>query len=271
MSENTVHAHDIAQVLESWADPAFAESYDNTGWQVGSADHGVTRALIALDLTPGVVEEAIQTSTSMIVTHHPLLFRAPSRIVEEDFIGHLVLRLARENITLYSIHTNLDAAYGGVSMSLGEILGLHTMEFLRPGSDGTFGMGAIGQLPEPEALRAFLGRVHSKLSTPILRYAGSPDMQVRSVALCGGSGGSLIPTALNAGADVYVTGDLSYHRFFEVLAPDGSCQMALVDAGHYETEKHTEQLLCTWLKKQFPSVEFVCTSITTSPINYSAV
>ena len=86
MSEKTFCAHDLAQALESWADPAFAESYDNVGLQVGSATQIVRRVLIALDLTSGVVEEAIQKECSMILTHHPLLFRSPSRILEEDFI-----------------------------------------------------------------------------------------------------------------------------------------------------------------------------------------
>lgn len=269
MSKKTFCAHDLAQALESWADPAFAESYDNVGLQVGSATQIVRRVLIALDLTPGVVEEAIQKECSMILTHHPLLFRSPSRILAEDFIGQLILRLAQENITLYSIHTNLDAAHGGVSIALAEILGLHHQTFLNPSDDGTFGMGAIGYLPEPEPLRSFLDRVHARLKTPALRYAGSDEAQIKTVAVCGGSGGSLIQSALDANADVYVTADLGYHRFFEILGPDGSCQMALVDAGHYETEKHTEQLLRTWLTKQFPTIKFYCTSAPTTPIKIS--
>ncbi len=269
MPKRTFHAHDLAQALESWADPAFAESYDNIGLQVGSASRIVHRVLIALDLTPDVVEEAVQKDCSLILTHHPLLFRSPSRIVEEDLIGQLILRLARENITLYSIHTNLDAAHGGVSLALAEILGLRHRRFLNPGQDGTFGMGAIGNLPEPEPLRTFLDRVHTRLKTPVLRYTGSEETPVSMVAVCGGAGGSLIPNALDAHAQAYVTADLSYHRFFETLGPDGHCRMALIDAGHYETEKHTEQLLRVWLEKRFPSITFYCASQPTSPINYS--
>ena len=271
MSKRKIYAHDIALALESWADPDFAESYDNVGLHVGSGNRLVTRVLIALDLTPGVVDEAIHTKASMIVTHHPLLFRPPSRIIDEDFIGQLILRLARENITLYSIHTNLDAAHGGVSTCLAEILGLNDIVFLNPSVDDTFGMGAIGQLSDSESLRAFLNRIHVKLEAPILRYAGAPGAKIKTVALCGGSGGNLIQSALSAGADAYVTADLGYHRFFEVLAPSGFCKMALVDAGHYETEKHTESLLCEWLKKRFPSVIFSCTDTVTSPINYSVI
>ncbi len=271
MSKKPFTAHDLAQALESWADPAFAESYDNVGLQVGSATQIVDRVLIALDLTPSVVEEAIQKECSMIVTHHPLLFRSPSQILEEELIGRLILRLAQKKITLYSIHTNLDAADGGVSIALAEILGLHNPSFLNPSDDGTFGMGAIGDLPEAVPLKNFLDQVHETLNTPSLRYAGSEDARIKTVAVCGGSGGSLIPTALHLNADVFVTADLSYHRFFEILGPDGTCQMALVDAGHYETEQHTEQLLCTWLKKRFNTIKFYCTTTRTSPIKISTL
>lgn len=268
ISESLPRARDIAAKLESWAKLSFAESYDNVGLHVGSANRVVSRALVALDLTPDVVEEAVQTGASMILTHHPLLFRAPPRILDSDFIGQLILRLARENITLYSIHTNLDAAHGGVSIALADILGLGDISFLQPDADNDSGMGAIGQLSQPQTLDAFMEHLRVKLSTPVLRYTGSTETQVSTVAVCGGSGGSLIEAALEAGADVYVTGDLSYHRFFEVLGPDGHCRMALVDAGHYETEKHTEKLLCSWLTKRFPSVDFCRTQVCTSPIQY---
>ncbi len=268
ISESLPRAHEIAAKLESWAKLSFAESYDNVGLHVGSANRVISRALVALDLTPDVVEEAVQMEASMILTHHPLLFRAPPRILDSDFIGQLILRLARENITLYSIHTNLDAAHGGVSIALADILGLGDISFLQPDADNTSGMGAIGQLSLPQSLDAFMEHLCTKLNTPVLRYTGTNESQVSTVAVCGGSGGSLIEAALEAGADVYVTGDLSYHRFFEVLGPDGHCRMALVDAGHYETEKHTEKLLCSWLTKQFPSVDFCRTEVRTSPIQY---
>jgi dinuclear metal center YbgI/SA1388 family protein len=268
ISESLPRARDIATKLESWAKLSFAESYDNVGLHVGSANRVVSRALVALDLTPDVVEEAVQLGASMILTHHPLLFRAAPRILDSDFIGQLILRLARENITLYSIHTNLDAAHGGVSIALADILGLGDISFLQPDADNTSGMGAIGQLSRPQTLDAFMEHLRIKLNTPVLRYAGSTETQVSTVAVCGGSGGSLIEAALEAGADVYVTADLSYHRFFEVLGPDGHYRMALVDAGHYETEKHTEKLLCSWLTKQFPSVDFCRTKVSTSPIQY---
>ncbi len=264
-----VCSQDIACALETWAAPEFAESYDNIGLQVGSATQEISRVLISLDLTPSVLREAVETNTSMIITHHPLLFRPSSRIVDGDLIGHLILQLARANISLYSIHTNLDAAHGGVSYGLAEILDLHDIEFLKPNRNEISGMGAIGQLSHQEPFSDFLKRIHSRLNSTVLRYVGSHHTTIKTVAVCGGSGGSLIDAALRSGADVFVTADLTYHRFFDVYDADGQCRMALIDAGHYETEKHTQELLCRWLKKRFPSVKFSCALSVTNPINYS--
>jgi len=271
MSTPTIYARDIAQALESWAKPEFAESYDNVGLHVGSPTCEVTHVLIALELTSEVLSEAISANASMIVTHHPLLFRPLSRILNNDPIGHFIMELIRHEISLYSIHTNLDAAPDGVSFELANILDLQEPIFLSPNSNGISGMGVLGQLSHSESLKSFMDRIHQQLSSPILRYTGSLSKMVKTIAICGGSGGSLIETALVKGADVFVTADLSYHRFFEVLDGQGRCQMALIDAGHYETEKHTQQLLTTWLKKRFPSVTFMCTNCVTNPIHYSTV
>ncbi|MCY4170203.1 MAG: Nif3-like dinuclear metal center hexameric protein [Bacteroidetes bacterium] len=271
MSNTIVYAHDIACALEAWADPAFAESYDNVGLHVGSATQEINRVLISLDLTPEVLDEAVNSNASMIVTHHPLLFQPPSRIVDEDLIGHLILELAKSQICLYSIHTNLDAAHGGVSFALANLLDLQDIKFLKPNSDGLSGMGAIGNLAQHESFSSFLDRIHSQLNSPVLRYVGLKTTPINTVAVCGGSGGNLIKPALKSGADVFVSADLSYHRFFEVYDSSGHCQLALVDAGHYETEKHTEELLRSWLTERFPSVIFTCTESVTNPIKYSTI
>jgi hypothetical protein len=129
-----------------------------------------------------------------------------------------------------------------------------------------FGLGIIGDLPEPEPLPDFLNRVCSRLGTKAVRYAGDPSSAVRRVAVCGGAGRDLIATAIRLGADAYVTSDISYHSFFEVLDGDGRPRMALIDAGHYETEAATEALLLDWLTGRAPAVRWGRTTTRTSPI-----
>lgn len=363
---------DVARALETWAPPGSAQSYDNVGLQIGDPARTVERALLALDLTPQVVEEARALGATLIITHHPLLFRPLRAVTTASFVSGLALRLAEAGIALYSIHTNLDAAPGGVSFALAEQLGLQEIRFLdtmdealyklvtfvpathadavrealaragagrigayeacafasegrgyfRPLEDASpfigtadgaletvaewrlevevarwdlkatlaalqaahpyeavaydvypvqqkttrAGLGAIGRLEAPEPLADFLGRVSTRLEAASLRYAGDPEARIETVAVCGGSGSDFTRRALAAGADAYVTADVTYHKFFDVLGADGRPQMALIDAGHYETEAVTERLLQTWLRARFPDVHWNRTSHRTSPV-----
>ncbi|MDE2956652.1 MAG: Nif3-like dinuclear metal center hexameric protein [Bacteroidota bacterium] len=259
-------AREIAGALEAWADLSYAESYDNTGLHVGRPDRRVACALVALDLTPKVIAEADRIGADMILTHHPLLFRPPKHILASELQGRMILELARLDITLYSIHTNLDSVTGGVSFDLARRLGLADIRFLIPKEEAGSGLGACGELAESLTLEAFLQQLTNSLNARSVRYTGDDQAPVKTVAVCGGAGSSLIAAALKAGADAYVTADISYHCFFDVLGAGGQPMMALIDAGHYETERHTEELLCDWLAERFPEVRFIQTETRTSPV-----
>ncbi len=258
---------DVARAIEAWAEPAFATSYDNVGLHVGDPARLVHRGLVALDLVPEVVCQAVAEQVSLVITHHPLFFHPARNITTRSLIGSMALELAEARIALYSAHTNLDAAPGGVSFALATLLGAQTPRFLQPNVSHTAGMGAIGTLRAPVPLSSFLETVAIGLQTPSIRYTGALDTPIKRVAVCGGAGSGLIQDALRAKADVLVTADVSYHRFFEVLRPDGSAAMALVDAGHYETERHAEVLLCAALRQRFPQVPWNRARAPTSPVN----
>ena len=266
---------DIGEALEGWAPRDSAQDYDNVGLQVGDARRTVARALIALDLTPAVLDEARRHDATLIITHHPLLFHPLRSVTADGFVSSLALRLAESGIALYSIHTNLDAAPGGVSFALAEHLGLKETRFLDPfgpetgvdpGEQPQMGLGALGRLEAPMPLSGLLQRIAERLQAGSLRYVGNLDATVETVAVCGGSGSSFTGLALRAGADAYVTADVTYHRFFDVLDTDGRPRMALIDAGHYETEALTESLLRDWLRRRFPTVDWRRTETRTSPM-----
>lgn len=362
---------DLTAALETWAPPGSKLDFDHVGLQVGRPEAEVRRVLVALDLTPAVVDEAEETGAELIVTHHPLLFRPLKRLVPTDFVAALAYRLAQTGIAYYACHTNLDAAPGGVSFALAELLGLREIAFLdrmegtlvklatfvpeshfeavraalaeagagrigdydacafatrgtgffRPGDaahpfsgrrgeleraeelrveaevarwdlprvlqalraahpyeevaydlypveqpNTRAGLGAVGMLEAPEPLDDFLARVAERLEAQSLRYVGDPKAEVRRVAVCGGAGSSLLGKAAAAGADAYVTADVTYHTYFQPLAPDGQPRMALIDAGHYETEWITERLLVEWLAERFPETTFERTRHRTSPM-----
>jgi len=260
--------HQVARFLEQWAPRASAQSYDNVGLQVGDPQAEVHTAVLALDMTPAVLEEARAVEASLVITHHPLIFRPLRHVTTAEYTSNLTLRLAAEGVALYSIHTNLDAASGGVSFALGRQLGLTDLEFLDafdPETSET-GMGAVGRLDPPRTLEYFLHHVAGRLRTPSLRYVGDPSAHVERIAVCGGAGSGLVHTAAAAGADAYVTADVKYHEFFNALDADGRPRLAFVDAGHYETEAVTEVLLAEELQKQFPTTSWRRTATRTSPV-----
>lgn len=361
----------VTAALDRLAPPGSKLDFDRVGLQVGDPEAEVTGVVVALDLTPAVLDEAEAAGAGIIVAHHPLLFKPLAHLTPTDFVPALAWRLARAGIAFYAIHTNLDVAHGGVSFALAEQLGLEDVTFLRPtrealvkvtvfvpeshaeavreamaeagaGRIGDYeacafalsgtgffrpteaadpyqgeagrlerapelrleaevprwllgavqravreahpyeevamdvvpleqphtrtGLGAIGSLPEAMPLSAFLRRTADRLGAEALRYTGDPEASVRRVAVCGGSGSSLLRDALSAGADAYVTADITYHTFFEPLAPDGTPRMALVDTGHYETERITESLLVDALASAFPDLAVSRTRTRTSPM-----
>jgi dinuclear metal center YbgI/SA1388 family protein len=126
---------DIEKFFEEWAPRWTAWERDNVGIQIGRRSRNVSNLLIALDVTSGIIEEAATRKTDLIVTHHPLLFRPPSSISDSDPVGAMVLSLAEKRIALFSAHTNLDSAPGGVSFTLAQILGIAKPAFLMPLKD----------------------------------------------------------------------------------------------------------------------------------------
>jgi putative NIF3 family GTP cyclohydrolase 1 type 2 len=129
-------------------------------------------------------------------------------------------------------------------------------------------MGAIGNLATAMSLGVFVQHVAEQLQSPGLRYSGDDDKSVARVAVCGGAGAGLTGRARIEGADAFVTGDVSYHRHFESLRPDGTAALAIVDAGHYETERPVEEAIVRRMSPIHADVAFVRTRTRTSPVRH---
>jgi putative NIF3 family GTP cyclohydrolase 1 type 2 len=155
----------------------------------------------------------------------------------DDAKGRLVHRLIRGGAGLFVAHTNADrAADHGVNDALAAVLGLRDTAPLEPaGSDPRAGLGRIGTLPAPLSLRGFAQHAAAVLPATVggVRVAGDVDHPVRTVAVCGGSGGSLMEVAAAAGADVLLTSDLKHHPVSEWQRPEA---MSLCDVAHFATE-----------------------------------
>ena len=228
---------DVIAALDARYDPALAEPWDAVGLVCGDPGEPVRRVLFAVDPTTEIVDEALEIGADLLVTHHPLLLTPVHGVPAGDPKGRLVHRLIRGGAALFVAHTNADRApEHGVNDALADAIGLLDPVPLVPTADDPrAGLGRVGRLGEELTLREFAERVAGVLPVTAggVRAAGDPDRPVRTVAVCGGSGGSLIGAAAAAGADVLLTSDLKHHAVSEALESNGP---TLCDVAHFESE-----------------------------------
>ncbi|MBR5499036.1 MAG: Nif3-like dinuclear metal center hexameric protein [Bacteroidales bacterium] len=253
---------DVTKVIEEFAPLAIQEKWDNSGLCIGSPEAPVSSVLFGLDCTPELVDEAIECGADMIVTHHPLIFSGLKKISPEDMVGEAVFKAIKAGISIYAAHTNADKVIAGVSGAMAAKLGLHNVEILSEDGEGT-GLGVVGELPEPMTAQQMVAFVKERFGLQAMRTSKLIDCEIKKVALCGGSGGSLISAARAAGSQLYLSGDISYHNFF---TQEG---FMLMDIGHYESEIEIVDILFSLVKKNFPTFAVRITqNIHSNPIYY---
>jgi len=125
------------------------------------------------------------------------------------------------------------------------------------------GAGMIGTLIEPVEEHVFLEMLKKTLGTGVIRHSSLIGKKISKVAVCGGSGSFLIGDALASGADAFVTGDLKYHQFFETEG-----KMLIADAGHFETEQFTKELIYNTLNEKFPTFALRISQVNTNAVHY---
>ena len=257
---------DITSLIEEFAPLSLQESYDNSGLIVGRPDDEVHCALLAVDVTEEVIAEAVREGCDMIITHHPIIFTPLKRLNSATYVERCVERAIRKGIALYACHTNLDSVVNGTSWSVGAMIGLEAMTVLEPrAGEPNVGYGVVGVLPRAEDAMALLQRVKSLFEVGAVRYGEIPEegMMVRRVAICTGSGRSLIDAAMVAEADVYITADLRYNDFM-----CGENRMVLMDIGHFESEFCAINILDDVLSKNLCNFAVRKSLCSRNPINY---
>lgn len=227
----------MINVFEAAYPPGRAESWDAVGLVCGDPDQAVRRVLFAVDPVPVVAEEALDWGADLIVVHHPLYLRGTTSVAATTYKGRLIHDLIRNDVALYTAHTNADVANPGVSDALARAVGLvGDLVPLQPFPDDPWrGLGRVGDLPRTMTLGAFAEQAAAGLPKTSwgLRVAGDPSRPVTRVAVSGGSGDSLLGTARAAGVDVFLTADLRHHPASEFVEAGGP---ALIDAAHWATE-----------------------------------
>ncbi|MBE5785783.1 MAG: Nif3-like dinuclear metal center hexameric protein [Clostridiales bacterium] len=220
---------DFVAVMERIAPPSLAMEYDNVGLLLGTDRNEINKVLVALDCTPATAQEAIDWGADLLLTHHPIFFNGVKHIRPDDPETGAPYLLLRNGIAHYAAHTNLDAAPGGVNDCLAEILGLTDVVPLSP--DGLGRIGIRGG-DTPATLGAYAEFVSKTLGTAV-RMTGSPNSPVSHIAMVGGGGGDMFRQACDAGADLYITGEVKHHQALDARF----LGLNMLEAGHYETEK----------------------------------
>lgn len=359
---------EITSYIESFAPLAYQESYDNAGLLVGNPDDEAGSALVTIDVTEQVVDEAIAGGFGLIIAHHPLIFGGIKKVNGQTETGRCLIKAIKNNVAVYAAHTNLDSVTGGVNSRICEKLGLTGCRILSPlkgqlrklvtfipvaharkvqeavfgagaGSIGNYdhcgytlegqgsfrgneasqpftgkkgavhlepeirfetifpaaqqtqvvrallkahpyeevaydlypienefaltGSGMIGELPDEQDEVDFLKSVQRVFGVSVIKHSHLLEKKIKNVAVCGGAGSFLIRHAIGAEADVFLTGDLKYHQYFEAEG-----KIVLADIGHFESEQFTKELFYELLTKKFPTFAVRLSEINTNPVNY---
>ena len=255
---------DIQYVLEDWSPISNAEDFDNVGLLVGDPSAIIEKALITLDTTQNILDEAINQNCNLIITFHPFLYKGDESLKSEEYVDEIIVKALKHNINIYAIHTNLDNNPKGVSFQIAKRLGLKNLEIMmKKDEKQNVGMGMIGDLEIEKTETDFLNFLKDKMEISNLRHSNLVGNNIKRIGVLGGSGSFGIEEALNKNIDCYVTADLKYHDFFK-----SNNKMLLVDIGHYESEKYTKELILNYLNKKIPKFACVIAKSRTNPVNY---
>ncbi len=257
----------IEMYLAQFAPLRLKMDFDNVGLIIGEGENEVKRVLVALDITPAVVEEAISVGAQCIVSHHPVIFKAIKKMTDNDPYGRMMIRMIKNGISAVCMHTNLDLAPQGVNELLAKKLCLEKIApFAEKVNDeelGLIGLGRVGELPHRMEPRAFAAYVKKCLGSNGLRYVTGYGL-VSKVAVGGGHCGDLMMEAVAQGCQAFVTSDLSYNDFLDAR----EYGLTLIDAGHYPTENVVVPQLESWLKEKWPELEVSISDIHAEVIEY---
>ena len=359
---------EIVNALEIFAPLPLQDGFDNAGLQIGLTDAEATGALLCLDVTEAVVDEAISLGYNLIVSHHPLIFKGYKSITGKDYVERCIMKAIKHDIVIFSMHTNLDNAPQGVNYKIAEKIGLQNVQILEPKENsllklvtfvpvkqaeqvrqalfnagcgcignydscsynlegkGTFragegthpfcgkqgelheepevrietilpafkksavvraliaahpyeepaydlyplqnnwsqaGAGVVGELPTPEAEDDFLHHIKHTFEVGCVKHSRMTGRLIQTVALCGGAGAFLLPKAVRAHADVFLTGEVKYHDYFSY-----ENDILIAEIGHYESEQYTKDLLYSIIREKFPTLDAQLTRVNTNPIKY---
>ena len=256
---------EVLSALERFAPLPLQESWDNAGLQVGLTETEVSGALLCLDVTEQIVDEAVRKGCNLIVSHHPLLFRGLKTISDLTDVQRTVMKAIQQQVCVVSMHTNMDNAKAGVNFKIAEKLGLQQVQFFASKTvDGIeAGSGVVGMLTEPLAADDFVKAVKKAFDVECALCNQLLRRPIQKVAICGGAGDFLLDAALAEGADAFITGEMHYHQYFGY---EQRIQICVI--GHYQSEQFTTEIFRDIILRECSGVKTCIAETCTNPILY---
>ena len=255
----------ICDFMHQLAPLELAEEWDNVGLLIGDADQKVDKVLVCLTLTPNVVDEAIEKQVTLVITHHPLPFRSFKRITTDTVEGRSLWRLIGNQIAVYSAHTAFDSAREGINQQLAEHLHLKEIApFVPTEHDLQVGTGRTGIPAAGSSLQTIAEKTKKSLQLDSIRIVGKAEQPVSKVAIACGSGGSLLDLAYQAGCDLFLTGEATFHDCLKAEA----LGVGVILTGHYASERFAMERLAAILGEQFPEVNAQPSASEKDPLSY---
>lgn len=217
--------------------------FDNVGLLVGDFEKQVSKALIALDCNLKTIETAKNLGCELIITHHPVIFDPLKNVLKNSVVYELI----RNDISVISMHTNLDVGDCGVNDCLCEKIGLREVEKFVASDGYALNKGIIS----PAFAKDFAERLKNALGGCV--KFNNTDKKIEKVLVCSGSGGGFIKDAIIGGFDALVTAEVKHNQF--LLAEDYG--ISVFDAGHFDTEDIVVEPLKNTLSEKFTEIEFI--------------
>lgn len=242
-----MRCQDILGMLEERYPVVYACDWDNVGLMAGDREQEVKTVYVALDATDAVVDAAIRVGADLLLTHHPMIFGSIRSVTTDDYTGARLIRLIQSHVSYYAMHTNYDVM-GMAELAAGRIA-LTDACVLEEVFNGE-GIGRVGQLPSAMTLKECAEMVKERFGLPNVKIFGDLNRMVKTAAISPGAGKSMAKSALAAGADVLITGDIDHHTGIDM----DDCGLSIIDAGHYGIEHIYIEDIQKLLEEQFPEL-----------------
>lgn len=240
---------EIKSFMESWAKDEYQLSWDNSGSQVEFKEN-TDSVVLAMDVTDKVIDKALEMDAKLIISHHPMFFSGSKNIIEGTYLGDNIIKLIKNNISVFSYHTSMDVADDGVNDTLFEKLDLKNKSILTYEEEKP--MGLVGEFERELTLTDLDKFLKEKLQVCKIKYYGREDRNIKKVAILGGSGSDFISQAKEAEVDAYITSDIKYHDGQRAYEDD----LILIDVGHFYSERIILPKIKKKLQENFINLDF---------------